>query len=329
MTKLEKTYQEFLLGLKTRISSSRYVAARAVNTELILLYWDIGNSILQKLSEESWGTGVVARLAKDLQENFPGMKGFSYRNLKYMRQFAQAWQERPIGQHVVAQLPWGHNVLILQKISNNYDRLWYAQKALENGWSRNVLLMQIESDLKGRLGSENKTHNFNLTLPKHQSDLANETLKDPYIFDFLSIGEKVYEREIEKGLIDNIQKFLLELGAGFAYMGRQVHLSIGEKDYYIDLLFYHTKLHCYVVIELKAGDFEPEYIGKLNFYLSAVDDLIKTQDDRPTIGILLCKNKDKVTAEYALKDFSKPMGISEYRFGGVLPTIDELKKLLE
>ncbi len=319
MNKLTKTYAEFLDGLKNKIASARYQAARTVNQELVLLYWDIGKSILDKQEQEGWGKKVIQQISKDLAQAFPEMKGFSERNLDYMRTLARLWPDRQITQQLVAKLPWGHNTVLMDKISNDSDRLWYAQKSIENGWSRNVLVMQIESNLKGRISRDDKTHNFSKTLPTAQSDLANNTLKDPYIFDFLSIGQEAHEREIEKSLVDHIQKFLLELGAGFAYVGQQVHLEIGDKDYYLDLLFYHTRLHCYVVIELKANDFKPEYAGKLNFYLSAVDDLIKTPQDAPTIGILLCKTKDKVTAEYALKDIAKPMGISEYRLGDAIP----------
>ena len=243
-----------------------------------------------------------------------------------MRTLARLWPDRQITQQLAAKLPWGHNMVLLDKISNESDRLWYAQRAIENGWSRNVLVMQIESNLKGRSVRDDKTHNFSATLPAPQSDLAHNTLKDPYIFDFLSIGHEAQEREIEKGLVDHIQKFLLEMGGGFAYVGRQVLLAIGGNDYYLDLLFYHTRLHSYIVVELKAGDFKPEFAGKLNFYLSAVDDLIKMPEDGPTIGILLCKTKDKVVAEYALKDIGKPMGVSEYKLGNAIP--DKIKTAL-
>jgi predicted nuclease of restriction endonuclease-like (RecB) superfamily len=347
--KIDKNYLEFLGQLKTRISKSRYQVARTVNQELILLYWDIGNSILDKQKVEGWGQSIIPQLSIDLKKAFPDMKGFSPRNLGYMKEFAQIWSAEailqqpvaklpgPIEQQAVAQLPWGHNIVLMTKLSNNSDRLWYAQQNIQNGWSRNTLVLQIESGLKNRIEGDKKTHNFNLTLPKEQSDLVHSTLKDPYIFDFLSLGKEAHEREIEKGLVDHIQKFLLELGAGFAYVGQQVHLEIAENDYYIDLLFYHTKLHSYVVIELKAGDFKPEYIGKLNFYLSAVDDRIKSSQDNPTIGILLCKTKQKVVAEYALKDISKPMGIAEYKIGDAipdkiktsLPTIEELEQELQ
>ena len=319
MNDITKPYAAFLSELKTRIASARNQAVRAVNQELILLYWDIGKSILEKQEREGWGKKVIQQLSRDLSGAFPEMKGFSARNLDYMRTLARLWPDRQITQQLAAKLAWGHNMVLLDKISNDSDRLWYAQKAIENGWSRNVMLMQIESNLKGRVAQDDKTHNFSTTLPAPQSDLARDTLKDPYIFDFLSIGQEAQEREIEKALVDHIQRFLLELGAGFAYVGRQVHLAVGTKDYYLDLLFYHTRLHSYVVIELKAGDFKPEYAGKLNFYLSAVDDLLKTPEDGPTIGILLCKTKDKVVAEYALKDIAKPMGVSEYKLGDAIP----------
>ena len=319
MNDITKTYAEFLSDLKTRIAAARNQAARAVNQELILLYWDIGKSILDTQAREGWGAKVIQQISKDLAGTFPEMKGFSERNLKYMRRFADLWPDRSIVQQAAAQLPWWHNVILMDKLPIDADRQWYVQKAVENGWSRNVLVMQIESNLKGRVARDDKTHNFSSTLPAPQSDLARDTLKDPYIFDFLSIGQEAQEREIEKALVDHIQKFLLELGAGFAYVGRQVHLSVGANDYYLDLLFYHTRLHSYVVIELKAGDFKPEYAGKLNFYLSAVDDLLKTPEDGPTIGILLCKTKDKVVAEYALKDIAKPMGVSEYKLGDAIP----------
>ncbi|MFY7992074.1 MAG: PDDEXK nuclease domain-containing protein [Bacteriovoracaceae bacterium] len=336
MANLDKAYQEFLGDLKSKIASSRYTAVRAVNTELILLYWDIGNSILQKQETAGWGKKVIQQLSKDLEGAFPDMKGFSERNLDFMRQFAKFWPDPQITKQVVSKLPWGHNILLLQRTSSESDRLWYAQKSLENGWSRNILAMQIESNLKARIGSDDKTNNFAATLPKPQSDLANNTLKDPYIFDFLSIGQEAHEREIEKSLVDHIQKFLLELGSGFAYVGRQVHLDVGGDDFYLDLLFYHIRLHCYVVVELKADKFKPEYAGQLNFYLTAVDKQLKTPEDNPTIGILLCKTKNKVVAEYALKDISKPMGISEYRIGDAipekiktaLPSIEELEQEL-
>lgn len=336
MNEITKNYAEFLNDLKSKITQAHHQAARTVNQNLILLYWEIGKSILEKQEVEGWGKKVIQQLSKDLEHAFPDMKGFKERNLLFMRQFALNWNDLSIVKQLVSQLPWGHNILLLQRISDYSTRLWYVQKAIENGWSRNVLGMQIESNLIERVGRDDKIHNFKQTLSSSTSDLAQATLKDPYIFDFLTIGDAAQEREIEKALIDHIQKFLLELGAGFAYIGRQVHLEVSQKDYYLDLLFYHTKLHCYIVIELKAGEFQPEYVGKLNFYLSAVDDLIKSPVDGPTIGILLCKTKEKVIAEYALKDISKPMGISEFKLSSAipekiktaLPSIEELEEEL-
>lgn len=326
MTFITKNYAHFLNDLKSKIQTTQQKTVHSVNQELILLYWDIGKSILDKQNAEGWGSKVIENLSHDLREAFPEMNGFSVRNLKYMQHFAKSWPEKPIVQQLVAQLPWGHNIALMQKISSDSDRLWYAQQALKNGWSRGILILQIESNLRNRIEQTDKSHNFVATLPPPQSDLAHQVLKDPYIFDFLAVGKDAHEREIEKALVDHIQKFLLELGAGFAFVGKQVHLPVGDKDYYLDLLFYHTKLHCYVVIELKAVEFEPEFTGKLNFYLSAVDAQIKTPEDNPTIGILLCKTKNKITAEYALKDISKPMGIAEYKLGDAIP--DKIKTAL-
>lgn len=265
------------------------------------------------------------------------MKGLSARNLKYMRKFAEIYPDFELVQQVVALLPWGHNVFLMDKIKTPEKRLWYARKAINNGWSRNVMVMQIEHKLYERQGKAEKINNFDLTLPKPQSDLAQEMLKDPYKFDFLSLGDEAQEREIEKELVKHITHFLLELGKGFAFVGQQYHLNIAGDDYYLDLLFYHLTLNCFVVIELKAGEFKPEYAGKLNFYLSAVDDLLKREHDAPSIGILLCKTKNRVKAEYALKDIQKPIGISEYKLvesipeelKTSLPTIEEIEKELE
>jgi predicted nuclease of restriction endonuclease-like (RecB) superfamily len=249
------------------------------------------------------------------------MKGFSTRNLKYMRSFAEVWIDKQIVQQAVAQLPWGHNLVLLTKLKTKEERLAYAQKTIENGWSRNVLVMQIETGLLKREGAA--ITNFEQRLPKPQSDLARASLKDPYCFDFLGLGDAAQEREIEKALVHHVTEFLLELGAGFAFVGKQININVGGDDFFIDLLFYHLKLHCYVVIELKAGDFKPEHLGQLSFYLTAVDRQIKAEEDKPTIGLLLCKNKNKIVAEYALGDKTQPMGISEYELQKALP--DALK----
>jgi len=330
----ENEYLDLLTNLKKRIQEAQIKAVVSVNKELVFLYWDIGKNILERQTKEGWGSKVIDRISHDLMSSFPEMKGFSPRNLKYMRKFAEEYPEREIVQEVLAQLTWYHNITLTEKISSLPERLWYAQQAIKNGWSRNVLVHQIELDLYPRQGKI--THNFRTTLPSPQSDLARQTLKDPYVFDFLSLGNDAQEREIEKELTKHITKFLLELGAGFSFVGSQYHLEVSEEDFYIDLLFYHLGLRCYIIIELKAGDFRPEYAGKLNFYLSAVDNSLKHKDDNPSIGIILCKSKNKVVAEYALKDMSKPIGVSEYKIvrsipkklKTSLPTIDELEKEL-
>jgi predicted nuclease of restriction endonuclease-like (RecB) superfamily len=286
--------------LKKRIRSAQVKAAIAVNQELIVLYWQIGQEILAQQQQKGWGSKVIERLAKDLKREFPDMKGFSTRNLKYMRAFAEAWPDEPIVQQLVAQIPWGHNVRLLELVKNPKERLWYVQQTIENGWSRNVLSLQIESGLFQRQGGA--ITNFERTLPQPQSDLAQQLIKDPYNFDFLTISRDAAERELENGLVAHIRDFLLELGVGFAFMGSQYPITVDEKEYRIDLLFYHTQLRCYVVIDLKMTEFEPEFAGKINFYGSAVDDMLRRGDDQPTIGIVLCKTKRKTTAEYALRN---------------------------
>lgn len=328
-------YPQWLAELKSRISTAQQRATLAVNRELVLLYWQIGREILTRQEEQGWGTKVVERLAHDLRNAFPDMKGFSRANLMYMRSFADAWPDEAIVQRAVGQLPWGHNLVLLSKLKDRQQRLAYAKKTLDNGWSRNVLVMQIESQLLERQGSA--ITNFDQRLPKPQSDLAQESLKDPYRFDFLGLSEKARERDVESALVQHVTQFLLELGAGFAYVGRQVQLEVGGDDFYVDLLFYHLKLRCYVVIELKAGEFKPEHLGQLGFYLTAVDRQLKAESDNPTIGLLLCKSKNKVVAEYALGDKMQPMGIAEYKLveslpealQTSLPTIEQIERELE
>ena len=292
-------------------------ATLAANVELTLLYWDIGRSILVREQEQGWGAKVIKRLSVDLRLAFPDMKGLSPRNLLYMRQFAEAWPDRAIAQQAVAQIPWGHNVRLLDKLSDPVVRLWYANKARLHGWSRDVLVIQIETGLHQRQGKA--VTNFDASLPAPQSDLANSLLKDPYLFGFLGLEDEAQEREIEKALMRHLRDFLLELGVGFAFVGNQYRLKVGGDEFFIDMLFYHLHLRCYVVVELKAVAFKPEYAGKLNFYLSAVDDLLRHHDDAPTIGLLLCRGKNEVVAEYALRDMSKPMGVSEYQLTEALP----------
>ena len=310
-------YAEWLADLKGRIHTAQQRATLAVNRELVLLYWQIGRDILERQTVQGWGAKVVDRLAADLRAAFPGMNGFSPRNLKYMRAFAQAWPDEPIVQQVVAQLPWYHQLALLDKLPGAEDRRWYAAKAIEHHWSRNELVMQIETRLLERSGSA--VTNFEASLPKPQSDLARESLKDPYRFDFLGLTDEAQEREVEHALVKHVTEFLLELGAGFAFVGRQVMLNLGGDEFFIDLLFYHLKLRCYVVIELKGGKFKPEHLGQLGFYLTAVDMQVKAEQDNPTIGLLLCKTKNKVVAEYALRDTAQPMGVAEYQLIESLP----------
>lgn len=326
-------YVELLEDLKNRIRTSQLRAGLAVNKELVLLYWDIGRQILQRQQHEGWGAKVIDRLAHDLNREFPEMKGFSPRNLKYMRAFAAAYQNEAFVQEVLAQITWYHNITLIDKVKNSSEREWYIYQTIENGWSRNILVLQIENDLYHRQGKA--VSNFRKTLPPPQSDLAHQTLKDPYIFDFLTIDKETHERAIEKEMVNHITKFLLELGAGFAFVGKQFHLEVSEQDFYVDLLFYHTRLHCYVAIELKVGEFKPEYAGQINFYLSALDDIVKAPEDNPSIGLILCATRDKVLAEYALRDMRKPIGIAEWKtkltrslpakFRKSLPAIEELE----
>lgn len=330
-TILKTDYVNFLENLKKLISTSRYKAALQVNRELILLYYNVGRKILDSQSKEGWGAKIIDRISKDLKSEFPEMKGFSTRNLKYMRKFAEEYPDNQFVQEVLAQLTWYHNITLLDKVTDKKSRIFYVKKAIEHGWSRNIMVMQIETALHKRQGQA--ITNFKDKLPPQQSDLAHYTLKDPYIFDFLSIGQEAHEREVEKALICHMEKFLLELGGGFAFVGRQYHLEVGGQDFYLDLLFYHLKLRCFIIIELKDKDFKPEYSGKMNFYLSAVDDLLKHESDQPSIGLILCKSKNNVLAEYALRDMKQPIGLAEYRLTESLPeniktelpTIEELE----
>jgi predicted nuclease of restriction endonuclease-like (RecB) superfamily len=317
ITPLPADYHFWLAELKVRIRTAQQRAALAVNRELVLLYWQIGRDILDRQSREGWGAKVIERLAQDLRNAFPDMKGFSRANLMYMRAFAEAWPDRQIVQQAVGQLPWGHNLVLLTKVKTPELRLSYAQRAIEHGWSRNVLNIHIERRLLEREGQA--VTNFTENLPKQMSDLARESLKDPYLFDFLGVGSEASERAIEDAIVQHITRFLLELGAGFAFVGRQVHVEVGGEDFFIDLLFYHLKLRSFVVVELKAGVFKPEHAGQLSFYLSAVDAQMRAEHDGPTIGLLLCKSKNKVIAEYALRDSSKPIGVAEYQLVEALP----------
>lgn len=326
-------YAELLTTLKERIRASQVRAVMSVNRELVLLYWQIGQEILTRQANENWGSKVIDRLAADLRREFPDMQGFSPRNLKYMRAFAAAYRDEAFVQEVLAQITWYHNITLLDKVKGSTEREWYIRETIKNGWSRNILVLQIKSDLYRRQG--NAISNFRKTLPPPQSDLAHQVLKDPYVFDFLTLDKETHERALEKELVNHITKFLLELGAGFAFVGKQFRMEISGQDFYIDLLFYHTRLHCYVVVELKVGEFKPEYAGQINFYLSALDDLVKAPEDNPSIGIILCATKDRILAEYALRDMRKPIGVAEWKtkltrslpakLKKNLPTIEEIE----
>ena len=337
MNELTKGYKDLLQSLKEQIKTSQIRAIVSVNSELIRLYWEIGSSIKKKQEQEGWGAKTIEKLAKDLKSAFPEMKGFSRTNISYMVQFANAYPDFQFVQQAVGQIPWSHNIILLQNVSNQEERLWYARKTIESGWSRAVLQHWIDSELYKRQGKA--VTNFKDTLPSPQSDLAHETLRDPYNFDFLTLAADHRERDLEQGLVDNIQQTLLELGQGFAFVGKQVDIEVSGSSFRIDLLFYHTKLHCYVVVELKSTAFKPEYTGQLNFYLAAVDDLLRHPDDKPTIGMLLCKTKDNLIVEYALRNVQSPIGVAAYEatlveklpkeFRGSLPTIEELETELQ
>ncbi len=383
---MDKEYKNWLITLKSTIQQSQIKAAVAVNSALIMLYWELGKQIVEKQENAKWGTGFIDQLSKDLKEEFPEMGGFSAYNLRMCRTFfkfyigsTSIWEqsvpklhnidnlevvnmeqvapkiENEIWQQAVAKLkntnedktkevvsqiqtqlfniPWGHHLVLLKKIKNTRQAIFYISQTIENNWSRAILEMQIETNLFTRQGKA--INNFESALPKPQSDLAREILKDPYNFSFLTLEQDVQELELEKQLVKNITQFLLELGKGFAYMGRQFELNVGSKNFKLDLLFYHTKLKCYVIIEFKTKEFEPEFVGKLNFYLSAIDELVKDENDKPTIGILLCKSKDNLIVEFALKDMNKPIGVSEFLFNELplniqkeMPTVEELENEL-
>ena len=328
---LPNLYTQTLADLKRRVHQARLKTVLSVNNELILLYWDIGRLILVRQSTEGWGGKVVERLAHDLSAEFPDMRGFSPRNLLFMRSFAEAFTSGPIVKQLVSQLPWGHIIRLLQKVKSPADRNWYIKQTIENGWSRNMLEIHLASGLAKRKGKA--ITNFHRRLPAPQSELAEQTFKDPYIFDFLSMDLKMREREVEKGLVEHITKFLLELGSGFAFVGRQVRLEVGGDDFYMDLLFYHLRLRSYVVVEIKNSRFKPEYAGQLNFYLAAVDDKLRREHDNPSIGLVLCREKNRLVAEYSLRNIKTPIGVAEFKLvkdvprelRPSLPTIAELE----
>jgi predicted nuclease of restriction endonuclease-like (RecB) superfamily len=311
-------YEELLGNIKDRIRTAQLRATVSVNRELILLYWDVGREICDRQEREGWGTKVIERLAADLRIAFPEQKGFSLRNPKYMKRFAEEWPDCAIVQQVAAQLPWGHHMLLLDRVDSSQHLEFYARQAAEHGWSRNVLMHQIDSGLVHRQGRA--ITNFDRTLPPGQSDLARELLKSPYSLDFLTLHDAAREQSLERALIAHIRHFLVELGAGFAFVGQQKALRVGGREFFLDLLFYHLWLRCFVVIELKVGTFEPEYAGKMSFYLAAVDDLMRREGDGPTLGIILCRDRDEVIVEYALRDMGRPIGVSTFQLGTPLPT---------
>ncbi|MCB4755932.1 MAG: PDDEXK nuclease domain-containing protein [Elusimicrobia bacterium] len=329
---LPSGYPKFLSDLKVRIRSAQLKAAVSVTRELVLLYWDLGRRIVEKQREEGWGQSVIETLSRDLQKAFPGVDGYSTRNIWRMRAFYLAYSRslqklpQPVaelkGYHppkVVSEIPWGHNILLLEKVMDLRVRLWYAQCTVKYGWSRSVLWQHVETHLFERQGKRIETTNFRRTLPPAQSDLALEIMKDPYNFDFLTLKAPAREKHLEEGLLQHIRRFLLELGVGFSFVGSQFPLSVGGQDFHIDLLFYHLRLRCFVVIELKMGEFKPEYAGKMNFYLSAIDARLRHRSDHPSIGLILCQKKNKLIVEYALRDTRKPIGVSAYRMTGALP----------
>lgn len=316
-------YLETISAIKSEIKGAQYRAVLGANRELIMLYWRIGQVIN---AHKTWGNKFVENLAADIKLEFPNATGYSARNLKYMAKYAETYPDIEFVQTVSAQISWSHNVAILDKVKDADQRVWYMESASKNGWSKNVLVHQIESGLYERQALSGKVNNFAAALPPQQSELAQQMMKDPYVFDFIPFREDMVERDIERALVSEVTKLLLELGTGFAFLGNQYHLNVGGDDFYVDLLFYHLKLRSYVVIELKTGEFKPEYAGQLNFYLSAVDGIMKAEGDNPSIGLLLCKTKNDLVAEYSLKDVSKPIGVSEYRVTGVLP--EELRDQL-
>lgn len=326
-------YPDLLASVSSQINGGRSKAVSAANREMLLSYWAVGNELMKRESDEGWGSRVVTRLSADIRSAFPQARGFSPRNLRYMKSFAEAWPDFPMLQAPLATLPWYHQIALLEKLSLREARLWYAAAAVENGWSRNVLAHHIETKRMERSGKA--ITNFAATMPPPDSDLAQQSFKDPYVFDFVAMTGKRNERELEGQLVVHVEKFLLELGQGFAFVGRQVRLTIGDDEFFADLLFYNFKLRCFVVVELKATAFRPEYLGQINMYMSAVDDLLAHVDDQPTIGLLLCKTKNNVVAEYSLRGFSKPIGIAEWEseivksmpeeFTSALPSISELE----
>lgn len=337
LSEMSDAYLKFIEEVKSEIQKQRISVVLNANSSMICLYWNIGRSILKKQEEEGWGAKIIDRMAKDLKEALPEMSGFSPRNIKYMRKFAESWPDFEIVQRVVAQIPWRTNISLMDKLKDEESRIWYAYKVIENGWSKAILDLQIESKLMDRSGRS--VNNFPAALPPEDSDMVNQVFKDPYLFDFLGTDMPRREIEIERQLTEHIQSFLLELGQGFAFVGRQVHLEVGGDDFYLDLLFYHLKLRCFVVVELKACDFEPGFISQLNMYQNVVNDVLRHPDDKPTIGLLLVKGKNETVVEYSLAGYQNPIGVAEWKnqiakalpeeLRSSLPSIEDIEKELE
>lgn len=320
LTKLPSDYPSFLTEIINVIDKQRVTAVQKVNIEQLIMYWHLGQQILSKQKQEGWGAKVIDRLAHDLKQQFPALSGFSPRNLKYMAKFYEVWPDYEIMQRTVAQLPWRSNCALIDKVKNNDARLWYAMKALENGWSRDILVVHIENNDFKRTGSS--INNFGEALPPIKSDMAIQSFKDPYIFDFIGLDAPKREAELENRLLDHLEHFLIELGQGFAFVGRQVHLELGEQDFYADLLFYHLKMRCYVVVELKMGQFKPEFVSQIHLYQAVIDDQLRHDTDQKTIGLLLVKDKDELVVEYALSGYKNPIGVAswEQKLTQSLPT---------
>ena len=337
LSEMSDAYLKFIDEVKSEIQKQRISVVLNANSSMICLYWNIGRGILKKQEEEGWGAKIIDRMAKDLKDAFPEMSGFSPRNIKYMRKFAESWPDFEIVQRVVAQIPWRTNISLMDKLKDEESRIWYAYKVIENGWSKTILDLQIESRLMERTGRS--VNNFPAALPQADSDMVNQVFKDPYLFDFLGTDMPRREIEIERQLTEHIQSFLLELGQGFAFVGRQVHLEVGGDDFYLDLLFYHLKLRCFVVVELKACDFEPGFISQLNMYQNVVNDILRHPDDKPTIGLLLVKGKNETVVEYSLAGYQNPIGVAEWKnqmakalpeeLRSSLPSIEDIEKELE
>lgn len=325
--RLDPNYKTFIQALKQKVTTTRLRAMLSVNAHQVQLYWDIGQDILERQLQMDWGSKFIEQLAKDMSSSFPDMKGFSRSNMHNMKQFAQAYPNGEFVQQSVGQLPWGHIIALIQKVKDDKVRQWYATQALEEGWARDALIRQIKRGLYEQQGPTSlKTTNFKQRLPAPASDLAQALIKEPYDFGFLPLQSGAKEREIEQGLLEQVKRFLLELGGAFAFVGSQYHLEVGGDDFYIDLLFFNIKLNAYCVVELKTGKFKPEYAGKLNFYISVVDDCVKEPHHAPTIGLLLCEQKNRVVAEYSLHKMENPMGISEYQLSKTVP--EQLQSML-